>query len=284
MKKIKIIHDGKTIEAPAIYADMLQAAHDNTERNDQIETAKLTVEIDGETVELILPKDVVANLLSGLGAGAGEEAAAAEEEAAAAAAAGDAGEEEAAVAAAAVEEEEDAARAARGPTAPGRFDAASAKKLVDAAVAKALPKAVADGVKAKLGELRRDEAERAELERIAAPLLSEGYEFKKVDSWKLCADALRIVDGDTVKDNPEAVALAAKARKHDARAQGELIANMKHAAKAKRDGLDDSENLVSAIHDAVDPKHSESDTGVSRADSARNHQSDRFRRPAKASA
>ncbi len=279
MKKIKITDArGKVHELGAYWGDVLQAAHDAAEHNDQIETAKLTVEIDGEVVELILPKDVVVNLLAGLGAGSGE--AAAEEEAAAAAATegGDAGEEEQAAAAAAEEEEDAAAQAARRPV-PGRLDAdweKTLRKVVDAAVKKAVATEVDKKVAAKMGEIARSDAERAEIERIAAPLLSEGYKFADSDPWKVCADALKVDD----KDDPEAVALAARARKNDARAQGELIANLKHAAKAKRDGLDSSDDLIESIGAKRD--EASGDKGVSRVDAMRAKQAQRFRRqPAK---
>jgi hypothetical protein len=176
--KIKIHHDGKTHEAAGYWGDVITAAHDAVEHDDAIETASLTAEIDGEKVELVLPKDVVMGVLEGLGiagdAPAPEEEAPPVEEPAPE-------EEEIPVDAVEIDEEDEKDKVPPAPPAtppaPSRMDAAEVEKIVDARVKVAIA--------AERLQSKKDAAERAEVERIAAPLLSDGYDFSDGDVWQV---------------------------------------------------------------------------------------------------
>lgn len=263
MKKIKITDaKGKVHEIPGYWADAFYAAADAVENQDQIETAKLTAEIDGEAVELVLPKEMVVNMLAqvgvgGAGGGGGGEGGDGDGDSEHDIGDGDGdGDGD-------LEEEEDAA---------GQQQAAGLK--MDAAVKKEVKKqldaAVKKEVATHMGEHRRDAAERAEIERIAAPLVSDGYPFSESDPWKICADALT-VDG---KEDSAAVELAKKARKGDGRAQGELIAHLKFAAKAKKDAADSTGDLADAI--AAGGARTDGETKLSTREQARKDQNSRF--------
>ena len=225
MQKGKIRHDGKTLEiAPWVVEGLI--AESRAQRDDQIETGKLMIEIgeDGP-VELTLPKATIEQVLAMLGAAdapAGEAPAA--DPAAEAPAEGDG------------EGEGMGEGAAPGAPAEGeeqeqyqRMDAASVAKLVDRKVREALQRHDAQ------------QRERGEVERRASKILDSGYRYDQADSFQIMADAVGAV---SEADKAKALELAGKARKGDQRAAGRLDGLFDAAERTHRDAADKTGDLL----------------------------------------
>lgn len=231
MKTITFRHDGKSHKLPAYCGPGLYEEAQLLEgRKDQIETAKVMLEIDGETVELVLPKATVENMLAVAGA-AGE---AAPEPPAEDPVEAPPVEEAAPDGFGNPEEEEDAAEAKPNPFA--RMDAAAVEKIVDARVGKAI------------AEVRADAKTRRGIERDAVRILDAGYRWEDSTAWQIAADVIAHVDESM---GTEAKAFAARADSKDpaeaGEARGWLRARFADAVKRHGDEQDRSGEVLDAL-------------------------------------
>ena len=251
MKNGKIRFDGKTYKAPAfVIAGLIAAAGEP--RGDQIETGKVTFEVEGdEPTELVLPIGTINELLGMIGAGsAPAPATPAEGEPSPTEGAEPAGEASQGAAAAGAEETEEDRRA-------------------DAKIAKQVKKAV----DAAMTTRDSQERERGDVERRASKILDSGYVYKDSDTWQIMADAIKAVHPDQADD---AKALAAKATKGDQRAAGRLDGLFDAAVKAARDAQDKSGELLGAIHDSAVKRGDRGEAEVDPIADARKERLDRI--------
>lgn len=220
MKTIKLTHDGKTREIPMYWGAAILEASEVAEtaradkaagkRADAIETVEVTLTGGDMDGTFVLPAEMVAQLMAPLTGGS--------------APAPDAEE-------APVEEEEEEMVVPDKAAAISRGDVA---KIVAIEIA-------------KRDKVREDKArDRADVERAASGILGDGYAYGKADTWTIAADAISTQDPDR-KSDAEALAKRAKT---DARAQGELLSELRQAAKAHRDASDTTTEQRQAINDA----------------------------------
>lgn len=233
---MKFRKDGKTYDVPALVLAGLQAVAAE-KRDDAIETAKVNIEMGGESVELVLPVSAVDQFFSLIGAVESEAPPEptpeppAEEDAFEETPADEMGEEE---------EEEFA-----------KMDSKKLQQIVDAAVSKQL----ADKAKA--------DRSRAEIERKAAPHLDAGYQFASMSDSQVMFDAIVAIDSDL---ESEAKSFADSAES-DARALGGLEAMFVMATRRRND--ETSDNLRAIFEGRSDSAAASNTPTVTRIDKAR---------------
>lgn len=236
MKKFRFKKDGKMVSLP-LFVGKAIALEAKAKRADEIEVAKMTVEVDGEVAEFVLPKVMVEEIMAGLGvsSGAAEPPADAGDDPLAEApptpAATPAAPPATPPAAAPIEEPED------GLPVPGedpKMDKAAIKKIADNSAANAV---------AKYDTANK---ERAAIERKASAILDSAYDWSKADCVQILADTVIKVD-EAMKD---AITALAKEAKTSDRARGRLDSAFDTAVATHARRSDSSSTMIDAINDS----------------------------------
>jgi len=252
--KRKIQINGKTHEVATFLADSIKAAAVDREkaRADQLEVGELTIE--GQT--LTLPKATIDQILAMLGAV--EPAGPSMEEPA--------------------EPPMDAEPPMQPP--PRMDEGDEGKKMDRAEIVKVVHDTLATALATQLPQAQarladavtRTARDRADLDRRAAVVLGDGFDFNAVDEYGV---ALAVLDALKSRHADAAKVLAERARKGDAEARGSLRTHMDLALDEHRDSQDSTGNLVGAIfHVAHEGARDDGDPRPSRLQALRRAKQD----------